>query len=210
MPRAKAFNEDLAIDRAVDCFWARGFEATSVRDLSDAMGIAGASLYNAYGDKRALFVLALERYASRSMRERVARLETRHPPKEAIEAFVAEIIERSVRDPDCKGCLLVNTALDVAPHDETIGRLVSGYIGEIRAFFHRCLEAAQRSGALPSSLDVDVVSAHLMGIVMGLRVLARMRTTPPAAKRKLLDAVARPALDLLVPPSKSATTGSRR
>jgi TetR/AcrR family transcriptional repressor of nem operon len=210
MPRAKAFDEDLAIDRAVDCFWARGYEATSVRDLSDAMRIGGASLYNAYGDKRELFTLALERYVNRSMRERVARLEARHPPKEAIEAFVAEIIDRSVRDPDCKGCMLVNTALDVDPHDEAIGRLVSGYIGEIRAFFRRCLEAAQRSGELSSKLDVEVVSAHLMGIVMGLRVLARTRTTPAAAKRKLLDAVARPALDLLVLPPKSTAARRRR
>jgi TetR/AcrR family transcriptional repressor of nem operon len=106
--------------------------------------------------------------------------------------------------------MLVNTALDIAPHDEAIGRLVSGYIGEIRAFFSRCLEAAQRSGALSSKLDVDVVSAHLMGIVMGLRVLARTRATPAAAKRKLLDAVARPALDLLVSPRKSAAAGGRR
>ena len=62
---------------AVDCFWSRGYEATSVRDLADSMGIGGASLYNAYGDKRALFTRSLERYANRSMRERIARLEER-------------------------------------------------------------------------------------------------------------------------------------
>src|SRR5260221_14508648 len=111
MARLKEFDEDRAIDLAVDCFWARGYQATSVRDLWDAMGIGGASLYNAYGDKRELFVRALERYANRSMRERIARIEARHPPRQAIEAFLDEIIDRSVRDPECKGCLLVNTAL---------------------------------------------------------------------------------------------------
>ena len=196
MPRAKAFDEDRAIDLAVDCFWARGYEATSVRDLSEAMGIGGASLYNAYGDKRELFARALERYANRSMRERVARLEARHPPKEAIETFLAEIIDRSVRDPDCKGCLLVNTALDIGPHDEEIGRLVTGYLGEIRGFFHRCLEAGRRSGAFSKQIDVETVSAHLLGVLLGLRVLARTRAVP-GAKRKLLDAVVQPALDLL-------------
>src|SRR5204863_3704785 len=113
MARLKAFDEDRAIDSAVDCFWARGYEATSVRDLADAMGIGGASLYNAYGDKRELFIRSLERYANRSMRERVARIEARLEPKQAIGAFLAEIIDRSVKDPDCKGCLLVNSALDV-------------------------------------------------------------------------------------------------
>jgi TetR/AcrR family transcriptional repressor of nem operon len=209
MPRTKAFDEDRAIDLAVDCFWKRGYEATSVRDLSQAMGIGGASLYNAYGDKRELFALALERYANRSMRERVARLEAQHAPKEAIEAFLAEIIDRSVRDPDCKGCLLVNTALDIAPHDEAVGRLVSGYLGEIRAFFRRCLEAAQASGALSRAIDAEIVSAHLLGVVMGLRVLARTRAASSAARRKLLEAVARPALDLLIS-RRPALAGKRR
>lgn len=72
MARFKAFDEGQAIDAAVDCFWARGYEATSVRDLIEHMGIGGASLYNAYGDKRALFAMALERYANCSMRARIA------------------------------------------------------------------------------------------------------------------------------------------
>src|SRR5260370_21863720 len=92
MARLKAFDEQQAIDAAVDCFWSRGYEATSVRDLADRMGIGGASLYNAYGDKRALFARSLERYANRSMRERIARLQVRHRPKEAIRAFLAQII----------------------------------------------------------------------------------------------------------------------
>jgi TetR/AcrR family transcriptional repressor of nem operon len=80
MARLKAFNEDRALDAAVDCFWMRGYEATSVRDLAEAMGIGGTSLYNAYGDKRALFQRSLERYAERSM-ERIARL--KYPQAEA-------------------------------------------------------------------------------------------------------------------------------
>src|SRR6266540_6722136 len=87
MARLKAFDEDRALDAAVDCFWLRGYEATSVRDLADAMGIGGTSLYNAYGDKRALFSRSLERYAQRSMRERIARMEASRRPKEAIRAF---------------------------------------------------------------------------------------------------------------------------
>jgi TetR/AcrR family transcriptional repressor of nem operon len=192
MPRLKAFDEDRAIDSAVDCFWARGYEATSVRDLAEAMGIGGASLYNAYGDKRELFIRSLERYANRSMRERVARIEARFEPKQAIGAFLAEIIDRSVKDPDCKGCLLVNSALDVAPHDPEIGRLVAAYLGEIRAFFKRSLLAARQAGQVPRRLDAETAAAHLLGVVLGIRVLART-----GAKRKLLESVVQPALDLL-------------
>jgi TetR/AcrR family transcriptional regulator, transcriptional repressor for nem operon len=205
MARLKAFDEDRVIDLAVDCFWARGYEATSVRDLADAMGIGGASLYNAYGDKRELFARALERYANRSMRERVARIEARHEPKEAIDAFLAEIVDRSARDPDCKGCLLVNTALDVAPHDPEIGGLVAGYLGEIQSFFRRSLEAAQRSGRVSKRIDAEVMSAHLLGVLLGIRVLARTGSKNASAKRRLLESVARPALDLLDVPAKTAT-----
>ena len=198
MARVKAFDEERALDKAVDCFWSRGYEATSVRDLGEAMEIGGASLYNAFGDKRTLFVKCLERYANRSSRERMARIEEKHAPKEAIRAFLSEIIERSLKDPDCKGCLLVNSALVVAPHDAAIGKAVAGYLDEIRDFFRRNIEAARRAGTVPKAIDAEIVSGHLLGVLMGIRALTRVKPD-----RKLLESVAHPALALLdLPKSK--------
>ncbi len=194
MARLKAFDEGQAVDAAVDCFWAHGYGATSVRDLADCMGIGGASLYNAFGDKRTLFVRCLERYANRSSRERMARLEEKHPPKDAIRAFLLEIVERSLKDRDCKGCLLVNSALDVGPHDAAIGAAVAAYLDEIRGFFRRNIEAARRAGTVPRGIDAETVSGHLLGVLMGIRALARVKP-----ERKLLESVARPALALLEP-----------
>lgn len=204
MSRLKEFDQNKAIDGAVDCFWARGYEATSVRDLADHMGIGGASLYNAYGGKRALFVAALERYANRSSRERIARLEAIGRPKQAIEAFLAEIIDRSLKDRARKGCLLVNSALDVAPHDAEIGKVVGGYLEEIRAFFQRNIEAGCRAGQVPRSIDAAGVSAHLLGVLLGIRVLARTRPD-----RALLESVVRPALSLLDLPETRPARGKR-
>jgi TetR/AcrR family transcriptional repressor of nem operon len=204
MGRLKEFDEDKAIDGAVDCFWMRGYEATSVRDLARHMGIGGASLYNAYGGKRALFVAALKRYADRSSRERIARLEAEGQPKRAIEAFLAEIIDRSLRDRERKGCLLVNSALDVAPHDAEIGKVVAGYLEEIRAFFQRNIEAGRRAGQVARNIDAVAVSAHLLGVLLGIRVLARTRPD-----RALLESVARPALRLLDLPESRPGKGMR-
>ena len=156
------------------------------------MGIGGASLYNAFGDKRTLFAKVLERYANRSTRERIARLEASHRPREAIHAFLAEVIERSLKDSDCKSCLLVNSALDVAPHDAELGSVVTGYLEEIRAFFERNVEAANKAGETPRGTDANALSIHLLGVLMGMRVLART-----AARRQTLEAVVQPALDLL-------------
>ena len=81
----------------MNCFWAQGFEQTSVRDLAERMGITAASLYNAFGDKRSLYRQAFVRYLAQTVRDRVARLE-KLPPALAIRTFFDEIIERSVGD----------------------------------------------------------------------------------------------------------------
>ena len=70
MPRPKEFSEIAALDAAVDCFWQRGYEATSMRDLAVSMGISAPSLYNAFGDKQTLFARALERYLDCGARDR--------------------------------------------------------------------------------------------------------------------------------------------
>ena len=122
MARPREFDEVTALEAAIECFWHRGYEATSVRDLADKMGYPVPSLYNAYGDKRALFVQALEHYLDHSARALIKRLESSLPPKQAIRRFIEEIIERSVNDRERRGCFLINSALEVAPHDSEAGR----------------------------------------------------------------------------------------
>ena len=80
MARPRKFDEAKVLDAATDCFWQDGYEATSIRDLAARMGITGASLYNAFGGKRSLFRAVLQRYAERSTRERIARLDRPHRP----------------------------------------------------------------------------------------------------------------------------------
>ena len=121
MARPREFDEATALEAAIECFWHRGYEATSVRDLADKMGISGPSLYNAYGDKRALFGQALEHYVDNSARALIKRLEGSLPPKQAVRRFIEEIIDRSVNDHERRGCFLINSALEVAPHDKQLG-----------------------------------------------------------------------------------------
>ena len=166
MGRPREFDERAVLDAAMDCFWRDGYEATSVRDLAARMGITGASLYNAFGDKRSLFREVLQRYAERSTRERIARLESTLPPKQAIRAFLSEIVERSV-DSDRRGCLLVNTALEIAPHDPELGAEVAMHLGEIEAFFRRATAAAQEEGSVPPDRDPADLARLLLGVTLG-------------------------------------------
>ncbi|SME92724.1 transcriptional regulator, TetR family [Tistlia consotensis] len=192
MARPRQFDEAAALDAAVQCFWAQGYEATSVRDLAARMGITGASLYNAFGDKRALYRRAIDRYVAQSFGERARRLEAGLPPRAAIAAFFAEMIERSLDDRERKGCLLVNSALESAPADPELRRAVAAMIAEIEAFFRRCVEAGQRDGTISTAQPAEDLARLLLSVQLGLRVLARSRP-----ERALLEGLVRPALALL-------------
>ncbi|WP_050477639.1 TetR/AcrR family transcriptional regulator [Herbaspirillum rhizosphaerae] len=194
MARPREFDEAAALDAAVQCFWARGYEATSVRDLADSMGITGASLYNAFGDKRALYRRALDRYVEQSFLDRVGRFENHMPPRAAIAAFFNEIIKRSLADKDRKGCMLVNSALEVAPHDPEFQRVVADVLVQVESFFRRCVAAGQRDGSISSGQSADDMGRVLLSTLLGIRVLARTRP-----ERALLEGLVRPVAALLDP-----------
>src|SRR5271167_1034740 len=118
----------------MNCFWAQGFEQTSVRDLAERMGITGASLYNAFGDKRSLYRMAFVHYLAQTVRDRVARLQ-KLPPAQAIRTFFNEIIERSVADEQRRGCMLVNAALGLAPYDAEFQKIVTEEMVSIETVF---------------------------------------------------------------------------
>jgi TetR/AcrR family transcriptional repressor of nem operon len=190
VPRPREFDESVAIDAAIQRFWATGYAATSVRDLGDAMGLGPASVYNAFGDKRTLFTRCLDRYLDANMRARIARVEKTLPPRQAIETFLTEIVERSLENR--LGCLLVNSALEVAPHDPDIADVVAERIGELEAFFRRCLLAGQHDGSISADVDASDAARLLVTTVIGLRVLARGRPN-----RTLLEGTVRQALSTL-------------
>ena len=192
MPRPREFEEEAVLDAAVECFWRRGLEATSVRDLSKATGLSQPSLYNAFGDKRRLFARSLERYAAQSMRARMARIEESHAPADAIRVFFGELIARSLADSDRRGCLIVNSAIEVAPHDAAMRRTVGAYLAEIESFFLCCLQRARDEGVLAPGQDVHDLARHFLGLLLGLRVAARARP-----QREFLEGMVRPALALL-------------
>jgi TetR/AcrR family transcriptional repressor of nem operon len=191
MARPREFDEEAVLDAVVECFWHRGYEATSVRDLMETTGLTGASLYNAFGDKRALFRAALDRYVESSIGERIRRCEAL-PPRQAIAAFFEEILRRSLTDRQRKGCMLVNSALEVAPHDAKFRKIIAAVLVRIEAFFFQCVEAGQADGTITRSMPAQNIAHHLLGVLMGVRVLARVRPD-----RALLEGAVVPALALL-------------
>lgn len=167
MARPREFDEHAVLNAAMNRFWEHGYQATSIRDLEVETGLTSPSLYNAFGDKRALFRQVLERYTQYSARARIARLESSMAPKDAIKAFFTEIVEHSLSDKDRRGCLLVNSALEIAPHDPEIGAEVASRLGEVEAFFRRSVVAAQREGRIPSDRGATDLCAGVVGRAAG-------------------------------------------
>jgi TetR/AcrR family transcriptional repressor of nem operon len=193
MARPREFDEHAVLEAVVECFWTGGYEATSVKDLVAKTGITAASLYNAYGDKRRLFRTALDRYVEGSVAARMRRCEAL-PPREAIEAFFDEILSRSLHDREHKGCMLVNSALELAPHDSEFQEIIAGVLHHLENFFLSCIKSGQATGTISGALPAPTLARHLLGVLIGVRVLARVRP-----ERALLKGVIAPALALLDP-----------
>lgn len=205
MARPREFNEAAVLDAAIRQFWLCGYEATSVRDLAEEMGIGSASLYNAFGDKRTLYRSSLNRYLEQTFRERIRRLERSLPPHEAILAFLREIVERSLTDKRRRGCMLVNSTLENVPEDRGFQQIVATFLGEVESFFLRCVAAGQRDGSISNSQSAEDFARLLLGVLLGIRVLARVQ--PDA---ELLEGMLRPVFAMLDGSSHGPRAPKRR
>ncbi|MGP1255371.1 MAG: TetR/AcrR family transcriptional regulator [Kiloniellales bacterium] len=192
MPWEKAFDVEEAIDRATEIFWAKGYEATSLSDLLKATGINKGSFYNAFGSKKQLFTLSLLKYEREQHRAALYRLSQLEDPVAAITNLFDALIAQSLGDEEKKGCLLVNTALDLPNLDEDTGDTVKSGMADIEAFFKQQIELGHQTGAIPKSVNPDVASIGLVALVVGLRVLAR-----GVFSKDQLQAIKSQAIDLI-------------
>lgn len=192
MPWEKQFDVEAAMGRAMKAFWSKGFEATSTQDLLDAMNINRGSLYDTYGNKRRLFLDCLEHYDACYQKPRMRAASRDRSPRETIRALFDMLAAGAAADGARRGCFLVNTALDLAPHDPEIAALVERHLSDIEAFFRTEIEDGKRAGEFSPDLDAGETSRGLLGLVLGIGVLARSR--PDAS---VLAAVARQATKIL-------------
>ncbi len=192
MPWQKQYDEGAVLDQAMEAFWAHGYEATSIQDLVAATGVNRGSLYAAFPDKRALFIRALEHYDRQHRRDFLAAIARDHPPREAILAVFREVVRASRDGQNRKGCLLVNTALEVSPHDPEIEKIVKASLEAVEAFFRAMIKAGQKEGTIGSEISAKETAQLLFGLFLGLRVITRSRP-----QKSLMRTIAKQAEALL-------------
>ncbi len=158
----------------MDLFWLRGYEATSVQELLDVMGIGRGSLYDTFGDKHALFLVALDRYREAAEASTISILEGAESPKEAIgKVFEDTVNGLAAQEEPRRGCLLVNSAVELAPHDPAVKERISRYVARVEDEFEQTIVRGQTSGELKAHHDPKALARFLVSNVLGLRVLAR-------------------------------------
>jgi TetR/AcrR family transcriptional regulator, transcriptional repressor for nem operon len=190
--RTKEFDPEAALRAALELFWERGYEATSIADLVEHMGVARASIYATFGDKRALYLKALDRYGELADAELLAGLSRPGPVLPAVRALIELYAREAAGDGGRRGCFVVNTAVELAPHDSLAARRVQANWDLVETALTSALMRAQAQGELAGEKDPRALARCLLVVMQGLRVMGKAGTEPG----RLHDAAAQ-ALALL-------------
>lgn len=173
MSRPLEFDRDQAVQKAVHLFWQKGYQATSLADLLEAMGLSRSSFYAAFGDKRGLFVECLDVFALRNQ-SILQRARDRKPPMAALRSFFERNFGQT-SDPDLQfGCMLVNTVIELAAIDQGLCDIADRHLKTVQGLFEACLRDA---GAEPD--EAKQAAAFLMLVNEGARVANRQRISIP-------------------------------
>ncbi|PAD76147.1 TetR/AcrR family transcriptional regulator [Paenibacillus campinasensis] len=198
MARPREFDRDEALDKALDLFWSKGYEKTSIQDLVDHTGVHRGSIYDTFGDKNQLFLTCLERFHGVHKDRAFQVLNTPGEPQDILERFFEELIDRAMdNDNQRRGCFITNTAMELGATDPEISARIASYLQAMEDFFLGFLQRCQPSGVLNDSLSVEEMARFLLNTRQGLYVLGKTATD-----RKMLEDVSKVAIHAILKPKK--------
>ena len=173
-------------------FWARGYDATSLCDLIEAMGISKSSFYETFGNKHDLFLASLDHYRDTVIGRLSLNLESAASPRAAIAATLRRVLDTEPRPGDAPGCMIGRCAVEIAGRDRAAAARVAAGMARIEASFHRAVARAQALGEIPATHDARALARYLTSSMNGLRVMAEAK-----ADRATLEDIVRLTLAAL-------------
>jgi TetR/AcrR family transcriptional repressor of nem operon len=191
MARHKNFDREEVLMKAMDVFWEKGFESTSMQDLIDAMGIGRASLYDTFGSKHELFAEAMDRYGRWVQTDFLAGLRNPGSPKKVLADFFKGAIDAFTTG-EQRSCLLIKSAVATGRWDAATSDQVTHYIGVMEDTFHEVLERARQEGEIHKGANLRALARYFATCLQGMSVTSCVHRE----RRYLLD-VARTALSVL-------------
>ncbi|MFK4301280.1 MULTISPECIES: TetR/AcrR family transcriptional regulator [Paenibacillus] len=175
MVRPREFDEEKALDAAMQLFWEKGFEATSLSDLTSKMGIQRPSIYAAFGDKKQLFEAALRKYTQSHAANVRSRLLSSASVKEAICNFFEGVVAEEYDEGPNLGCFCINTMVELAPHDEKFEILTREHQMYLSTVFQETIERGIRSGELEATTDARALAHTMISLLIGITVMMKSR-----------------------------------
>ncbi|MEV0442089.1 TetR family transcriptional regulator [Streptomyces spectabilis] len=191
MARTKEFDPDAALQAALELFWSKGYEATSMADLVAHLGVGRASLYATFGNKHELYLKALDRYAQTREPELVEELSRPGPALPGVRILVRRFAaEASAADCRRAGCFITNTAAELAPHDEAADRRIERNWEGLETLLRAALTRARAQGEIPDDRDPRALARMLLVLLQGIRVVGKVSGGPDRVRDAAEQALA--------------------
>lgn len=173
MARPREFNADSALNRAMDMFWSKGYEATSLDDLCEVTGLSRSSFYAAFGSKRDLLLRSVDRYIEQRNPRMAEILAQPIPIRAAFASLAQSFIDQIVAGPGRRGCFLGNCAAELPRSDRAALARVRQGLESTELTFRTALERARTRGELKPDADIDAMARFLTAGFQGLRLFGK-------------------------------------
>jgi TetR/AcrR family transcriptional repressor of nem operon len=183
MARTREFDERQALTAAMLVFWEKGYEGTSIQDLEHAMGLNRTSIYNAFGNKRAVFERVLACYNESVMGALIAAMDRAPTIREGVRALLNGALDVHFDEGNPGGCLVVLSVLESGQHDAPAQETVAASIHELRQALQQRLVAAKKRGELRASLDAAATATTIASTLAGMMVLGKARFSRAVLKK---------------------------
>ena len=174
MARPREFDADVALERAMDLLWSKGYEATSLDDLCDVTGLSRSSFYATFGSKRNLLLRSVDRYVERRAPNLTEILAQPLPVRDAFADLLKQFIDQIVAGTGRRGCFLGNCAAELPRSDRAAMAQVRQGLGRTEAIFHDALTRAKARGELPAKADINALARFLTAGIQGLRLMGKV------------------------------------
>jgi TetR/AcrR family transcriptional regulator, transcriptional repressor for nem operon len=178
MSRTKEFDPDAVLQKALELFWERGYEATSMADLVGHLGIARASIYATFGGKHELYIQALDRYVQTQDPNPVDLLSQPGPVLPAIRVLVEGYAAEAAGDERRRGCMVVNAAVELMLRDAQAARRVEASWDTLETTLTSALTRARAQGEISKEKDPRSLARFLLVLLQGMRVFGRAHPDP--------------------------------
>jgi TetR/AcrR family transcriptional repressor of nem operon len=190
MARPREFDPEEALDRAMHQFWSKGYFDTSIRDLIESTGVNYYGLYGVFENKHGLFLAALDRYRKTVTALVVEELKQPGPVRDSLRRTFERVLSLMQTPEGRVGCLMCNTAIEVAPHDRQAAAKVHEHMAHLRSSFRTMLVDAQSTGEIASDADLESLSEFLTTAVYTIGFLVRSGQDDDYVQRHILNTLA--------------------